>query len=220
MKILLVEDDVSLGYTLQEWLRMDGYAVDWLQDGASAAHALLTQAYDCVLLDRGLPKRSGDSVLRDIRRQHGDFPVLLITAMDTLQDKVEGLDLGADDYLVKPFELAELSARLRVMNRRMAKTAHNQLHYGEVCLDLHCKTVTRHERDIALTAKEFQVLKALMLQPEQVLTRQQLEDKLYCWGSEVESNAIEVHIHHLRKKLGSDFIRTIRHLGYTLNAHR
>ena len=220
MKILLVEDDVSLGHTLQEWLRMDGYAVDWLQDGASAAHALLTQAYDCVLLDRGLPKRSGDSVLRDIRRQHGDFPVLLITAMCTLQDKVEGLDLGADDYLVKPFELAELSARLRVMNRRMAKTAHNQLHYGEVCLDLHCKTVTRHERDIALTAKEFQVLKALMLQPEQVLTRQQLEDKLYCWGSEVESNAIEVHIHHLRKKLGSGFIRTIRHLGYTLNTHR
>ena len=220
MKILLVEDDVSLGNTLQEWLRMDGYAVDWLQDGEAAAHALLTQAYDCVLLDRGLPKRSGDSLLHDIRRQQRDLPVLLITAMDTLQDKVDGLDLGADDYLVKPFELAELSARLRVMNRRMAQTAHNQLQYGPVSLDLHKKTVTCHDSDITLTAKEFQVLKALMLQPEQVLTRQQLEDKLYCWGSEIESNAVEVHIHHLRKKLGSHFIRTIRNLGYTLNSRR
>ncbi len=220
MKILLVEDDETLGKTLQEWLQMDGHVVDWINDGQLAKNALRAQEYETILLDRGLPSLSGDEVLSHIRQAKNQVPVLMITAQDTLQDKIEGLDLGADDYLVKPFDLEELSARLRVIARRMANRADNQLHYGNVTLDWDSKMATCAEDVITLTAKEFHILWALMMQPKQVLTRQQLEDKLYSWGAEIESNAVEVHIHHLRKKLGSGFIRTIRNLGYTLNQTR
>ncbi len=217
MKILLVEDDASLGKTIEEWLLMDSYVVDWVNDGILADTALMTQKYDCVLLDRGLPGLTGDVLLKKIRQAHNLVPVLMITAQDTLQDKINGLDLGADDYLVKPFDLEELSARLRVISRRLADSGSQVLQYGHVSLDLDEKMAKQNGQNVVLTSKEFHILWALMMQPKQVLTRQQLEDKLYSWGAEIESNAVEVHIHHLRKKLGSGFIRTIRNLGYTLH---
>ena len=201
MRILLVEDDDSLGNTIQEWLRLDDYIVDWFQDGESASNALLTQKYDCILLDRGLPKLSGDDLLKNMRQYQLKTPTLIITAMGALQDKIQGLDLGADDYLVKPFELEELSARLRVINRRLSQACNNLSQHDHVNLDILKKIAYCHGKTVFLTAKEFQILKTLMLYPEQIFTRQQLEDKLYSWSTEVESNAVEVHIHHLRKKL-------------------
>ncbi len=220
MKILLVEDDASLGQSIQEWLLMDGHVVDWIDNGEMAKNALLAQRYDCVLLDRGLPGITGDELLVFLRQDKNNVPVLMITAQDTLQDRVMGLDLGADDYLVKPFDLEELSARLRVIARRISSSLGNELSCGHVVLNWEDKIAYVDGESIILTAKEFHILWALMMQPKQVLTRQQLEDKLYSWGSEIESNAVEVHIHHLRKKLGSGYIRTIRNLGYTLNQDR
>lgn len=216
MRILLVEDDFSLGETILKWLELDGYAVDWVQEGNSAQTALLSQKYDCVLLDRGLPGISGDEILHKLRQERVDLPVLMITALDSVMSRVEGLDLGADDYLVKPFDLEELSARIRAAIRRSEGRAQVVLKHQDVELDPASKTVTQNGLSIPLTAKEYTLLYALMQHPGRVITRSQLEDKLYAWGSEVESNTVEVHIHHLRKKLGSDFIRTLRNLGYML----
>lgn len=217
MRLLLVEDDFSLGSSLQAWLQMDGYAVDWLQRGDQVAPALATHAYQCVLLDRGLPGLEGDAVLRALRAgPDASLPVIVITARDTLADRVQGLDLGADDYLVKPFDLEELSARVRAALRRGAAQPTPVLRHGAVVLDPAAKRVTLEDVPLALTAREFAVLQALMRHPTHILSRAQLEEALYGWGEEVESNAIEVHIHNLRKKLGNRFIVTVRNQGYGL----
>ena len=219
MRTRLIEDDPSLGSSLQSWLQLDGYAVDWLQRGDQAATALATHDYQCVLLDRGLPGLDGDAVLQALRAKgagQAHLPVILITARDTLADRVQGLDLGADDYLVKPFDLEELSARVRAGLRRGAVQQAPELRHGEVALDPAAKRVTRAGEPVNVTAREFAVLQALMRRPGHILSRAQLEEALYGWGEEVESNAIEVHVYNLRRKLGSAFIRTVRNQGYGL----
>lgn len=222
MRVLLVEDDRSLGETLQNWLQLDGYAVDWVMRGDLADTALRTHSYDCVVLDRGLPRLSGESLLAALRAHGNAVPVLIVTARDTLADRIAGLDLGADDYLVKPFDLEELSARMRAAIRRGTQQAQaaGELHVDGVRLDPAAKRVTLHGEPITLTAREFAILHALMRNPGRILTRSQIEEALYGWGDEVESNAIEVHIHHLRKKLGAERIVTLRNLGYTLRGDR
>ncbi len=219
MRILLIEDDLSLGDSLRSWLQMDGYAVDWLQRGDQAAAALASHVYQCVLLDRGLPGLGGDAVLQALRAagaQRAHVPVIVITARDTLADRVQGLDRGADDYLVQPFDLEELSARVRAALRRGAAQHSPTVFHGPVALDPVAKRVTLHGEPVVLTAREFAVLQALMHRPAHILSRAQLEEALYGWGEEVESNAIEVHIYNLRKKLGSGFIVTVRNQGYGL----
>jgi two-component system OmpR family response regulator/two-component system response regulator QseB len=216
MRILLVEDDTSLGDTIQSWLRLDDHAVDWVRRGDSAQTALMTHRYDCVLLDRGLPGLSGDALLAALRKDGNRVPVILITAFNALADRVEGLDMGADDYLVKPFELEEMSARIRAAVRRGADQVSNVLAHGAIALNLDTKGATLDGRPVALTAREYNVLYALMLRKNGIVTRAQIEETLYGWGDEVESNAIEVYIHNLRKKLGSDSIVTVRGLGYRL----
>jgi two-component system OmpR family response regulator len=217
MRILLAEDDTSLGETIQSWLRMDRHAVDWVQRGDSADTALKTHHYDCVLLDRGLPGLSGDALLAALRAAGNRVPIILITAFNALADRVEGLDLGADDYLVKPFELEEMSARIRAAVRRGADQVSNELVHGDIALNLETKQATRHGQPVPLTAREYNVLYALLLRRNSIVTRAQIEETLYGWGDEVESNAIEVYIYNLRKKLGSDSIVTVRGLGYRMN---
>jgi len=216
MRILLVEDDTSLGETILAWLRLDQHAVDWVRRGDSAQTALLTHHYDCVLLDRGLPGLSGDALLGSLRKAGNTVPVILITAFNALADRVEGLDLGADDYLVKPFELEELSARIRAAARRGASQASNALTHAGIALDAETRQASLHGRPVALTSREYHVLYALLLRKNGIVTRAQIEESLYGWGEEVESNAIEVYIHNLRKKFGSDSIVTVRGLGYRL----
>lgn len=218
MRILLVEDDTSLGETIQDWLRLDRHAVDWVQRGDSADSALLAHHYDCVLLDRGLPGLSGDALLARLRAAGNRVPVILITAFNALADRVEGLDLGADDYLVKPFELEEMSARIRAAARRGVGQAGNELAHGDIALNLETRQASLGGRPLALTAREYHVLYALLLRRNAIVTRAQIEETLYGWGDEVESNAIEVYIHNLRKKLGSDSIVTVRGLGYRLKS--
>ncbi|MDR2174038.1 MAG: response regulator transcription factor [Burkholderiales bacterium] len=216
MRILLVEDDVSFGEAVAAWLRLDGYAVDWLTRGDQAEIALETHQYDVALLDRGLPGQSGDAVLRVLRAHGSSLPVLMITARDTLYDRIEGLDLGADDYLVKPFDLAELSARIRAAIRRHRQTPETLLKYGSVTLDPASKQVWVEDTALALTAREFSILHALVLAKGRPQSRAQLEETLYGWGEEIESNAVQVHIHHLRRKLGGHRIQTLRQFGYAL----
>lgn len=219
MRILLIEDDPSLGSSLQSWLQLDGYAVDWLQRGDQAAAALATHDYQCVLLDRGLPGLDGDGVLKALRAAgapRAQLPVIVITARDTLADRVQGLDLGADDYLVKPFDLEELSARVRAALRRGTPQSAPELRHGAVALDPAAKRATLDGVPVTLTAREFALLQALMRYPTHILSRAQLEEALYGWGEEVESNAIEAHVYNLRKKLGTRFIVTVRNQGYGL----
>lgn len=216
MRILLAEDDTSLGETIQAWLRLDQHAVDWVRRGDLAQTALATHHYDCVLLDRGLPGMSGDALLAALRARGNPVPVILITAFNALADRVEGLDLGADDYLVKPFELEEMSARIRAAVRRGASQASNVLAHAGIALDLETRQASLHGQPVALTAREYHVLLALLQRRNGIVTRAQIEESLYGWGEEVESNAIEVYIHNLRKKFGSDSIVTVRGLGYRL----
>jgi two-component system OmpR family response regulator/two-component system response regulator QseB len=218
MRILLAEDDTSLGETIRDWLRLDGNAVDWVERGDTARTALQTHHYDCLLLDRGLPGLSGDALLAELRAAGNAVPVLLITAFNALADRVEGLDLGADDYLVKPFELEEMSARIRAAVRRSANQAGKLLVHGDIALDPETRQASLQGRPVALTAREYHVLHALLLRKNGIVTRAQIEESLYGWGDEVESNAIEVYIHNLRKKLGAASIVTVRGLGYRLNS--
>jgi len=218
MRILLVEDDTSLGETILAWLRLDQHAVDWVQRGDSAQSALLTHRYDCVLLDRGLPGLSGDALLTALRAKKNTVPVILITAFNALAERVEGLDLGADDYLVKPFELEEMSARIRAAVRRGASQVSNELAHAGIALNLDTKQATQDGAAVALTAREYNVLYALLLRKNSIVTRAQIEETLYGWGDEVESNAIEVYVHNLRKKFGADSIVTVRGLGYRLKS--
>lgn len=216
MRILLVEDDISLGETILAWLRLDQHAVDWVRRGDSAQTALMTHRYDCVLLDRGLPGMTGDALLAELRSAGNRVPVILITAFNALADRVEGLDLGADDYLVKPFELEEMSARIRAAVRRGADQVSNALVHDDLTLNLDTRQASLAGQPVALTAREYNVLYALMLRKNSIVSRAQIEETLYGWGDEVESNAIEVYIHNLRKKLGGERIVTVRGLGYRL----
>lgn len=216
MRLLLAEDDAMVGAALRKGLQQEGHSVDWVRDGEAADLALRGTAYDLLVLDLGLPRRDGLQVLAELRRRDTPLPVIITTARDQLDDRIRGLDLGADDYLVKPFDLDELAARIRAVARRSAGHARPQLQYQGVSLDPATHEVRRDDQSLALSAREFAVLQALMERPQAVLSRAQLEERLYGWDEEVASNAVEVHIHHLRKKLGEGYIRTVRGLGYTL----
>jgi two-component system OmpR family response regulator len=217
MRILLAEDDASQAESIKTWLEMDGYNIDWVERGDHAILALEQHQYDCVLLDRGLPKINGDDILKTLRAQQQPTPVIFITAQDSIHDRVEGLDLGANDYLVKPFSLEELSARVRSQLRQHQAQVGQYLHFANLQLDPQAKTLKQDGQPINLTAKEFQILHKLMQKPDHVVTREQLEESLYAWGDEIESNSIEVFIYQLRKKIGSQYIKTIRGLGYRMS---
>jgi|YNPBryBLVA2012_1023415.scaffolds.fasta_scaffold04319_3 Response regulators consisting of a CheY-like receiver domain and a winged-helix DNA-binding domain len=216
MRLLLVEDDPHLGDGLMVGLRQQSYAVDWVKDGVAAELALGAESFDLVVLDLGLPRRSGLEVLKKLRGQGKTTPVLILTARDATADKVAGLDAGADDYVVKPVDLDELAARVRALTRRAAGRAQPVLRHGELELDPAAHRVTLAGRPVELSAREFALLAALLENAGRVLTRSQLEATLYGWHDEPESNALEVHIHHLRRKLGGDLIKTLRGIGYTI----
>jgi two-component system OmpR family response regulator/two-component system response regulator QseB len=216
MRILLVEDDPQLGDGLTIGLRQAGFAVDWVKDGAMAAHALETEAFDLVVLDLGLPRLSGMDLLKRIRGNGQSLSVLILTARDATADKIAGLDAGADDYLVKPIDLDELAARIRAVARRAAGRAQPVLSHGDLTLDPASRRVTMTDIQIELSAREYSVLHALLENAGRVMTRAQLEGSIYGWRDEPDSNALEVHIHHLRKKLGADFIKTLRGVGYMI----
>ena len=216
MRILLAEDDPMIGAGVQQGLRQDGFTVDWVRDGQAALTALREHVHDLVVLDLGMPRVAGLDVLRATRRAGDARPVLILTARDALADRVAGLDAGADDYLVKPFELQELAARLRALARRSAGRAAPKLVAGALEVDPAAHTVRLDGTPVTLSAREFALLHALAERPGAVLSRAQLEDKLYGWNEEVESNAVEVHIHALRRKLGADTIRNVRGVGWTL----
>lgn len=216
MRILLVEDDRLLGDGIQVGLTQAGFAVDWVQDGAAGETALKTEPYAALVLDLGLPKLSGLELLRRLRATGNSLPVLILTARDAVADRVKGLDSGADDYVVKPFDLDELAARLRALTRRQRGEAAPLLQVGELQLDPSGRRVRFRGQEVEVSAREFGLLQELMLNAGRVLSREQLEQRLYAWGEEVESNAIEVHIHHLRRKLAPALIRTIRGVGYLL----
>ncbi|WP_303282171.1 response regulator transcription factor [Acinetobacter nosocomialis] len=216
MRILLAEDDRSQAESIQSWLELDGYQVDWVERGDYALTAIEQHDYDCILLDRGLPQLAGEKVLTTIRYKQKNVPVIFITARDSIHDRVEGLDLGANDYLIKPYSLEELSARIRAQLRNQTLSQQSILIWGDLHLDTQAKVVSLAGNPIDLTAKEFQILRKLMVHPEHIITRDQLEEALYAWGDEIESNAIEVFIYQLRKKIGSSSIKTIRGLGYRM----
>jgi two-component system OmpR family response regulator/two-component system response regulator QseB len=218
MRILLVEDDRLLGDGLKAGLTQAGYAVDWLRDGEAAVAALSAESFAAVVLDLGLPKRDGLSVLRWLRARRDATPVLILTARDQLEDKVRGLDLGADDYVLKPFDLDEIAARLRALVRRAHGRPEPVLALGEIELNPAARTVTRAGEPVELTPREFDLLHLLLENSGRVLTRRSLEEQLYSWDDAVDSNALEVHIHHLRRKLGNELIRTVRGVGYMASA--
>ena len=217
MRLLLVEDDPMIGASVQKGLRQDGFAVDWVRDGNAAAAALRSGGFDALLLDLGLPGQSGDTLLRSIRAGGNAIPVLIITARDAVTDRIKGLDSGADDYIVKPFDLDELAARIRAVRRRHSGRADQMIRVGAVTFDPATRRVTLGDNEVQLSARELAALEALIDRPGAILSRAQLEERIYGWGEEVESNAVEVYIHALRKKLGASFIRTVRGVGYTVN---
>jgi len=218
MRVLLVEDDAMVGEAVRKGLRQDGFAIDWVQDGKSADVALRTEDYAMLLLDLGLPQKDGLAVLRTLRERGSAIPVLITTARDAVADRVAGLDAGADDYLIKPFDLEELSARMRALSRRQAGRAESLVQVREVVLNPATHEVTVGGKPVNLSAREFALLHAFMDRPGVVLSRAQLEEKLYGWDDSIESNAVEVHIHVLRKKVGSDFIKNVRGVGYLVPA--
>lgn len=217
MRVLLVEDDALLGDGVRAGLKQAGFAVDWAQDGQAAKLALQTEEYALLVLDLGLPKLSGLEVLTWLRTQALALPVLILTARDTVADRVAGLNAGADDYLIKPFDLDELIARLNALLRRSAGQVTLTLQYGEIALTPSTHQVSKNGQQVALSAREFTLLHELLLHVGRVQSREQLERRLYGWGEEVESNAVEVHVHHLRKKLGGELIRTLRGVGYVID---
>jgi len=225
MRLLLVEDDRMIGDSLRQALKIEGHAVDWVYDLTAARSALQSEHFDCILLDLGLPDAAGAAVkptggidqLKQLRGRGDATPVIVLTARDALPDRVTGLDAGADDYLVKPFELDELLARLRAVLRRHAGRADSALEHAGVRLDATTREVTKDGVPVLLSAREFAVLEALMQRPGAVLSRAQLEDRLYGWGDAVESNAVSVYVHQLRKKLGAEFIQSMRGVGYFLS---
>jgi DNA-binding response OmpR family regulator len=217
MRLLLAEDDTMIGEAVRAGLRREGFTVDWVRDGAAAAEALLGGSYDLLLLDLGLPGKGGVQVLRELRERGSGLPVVVLTARDAVTDRVAGLDAGADDYIVKPFDLDELGARIRAVHRRQAGRAMPLLAHRGVSLDPATRQVMRDGQPVLLSAREYAVLELLMQRPGAVLSRAQIEDRLYGWGEEIESNAVSVYVHQLRKKLGADFIRSMRGVGYFLD---
>lgn len=218
MRLLLVEDDLMVGEAVRKGLRLDSFAVDWVQDGRAAEIALAQEDYALLLLDLGLPKKNGLEVLKSVRAHGNRIPVLILTARDGVADRVAGLDAGADDYLIKPFDLEELAARIRALLRRQSGRADPLIALGELTLNPATHEVLLQGRQINLSAREFALLRAFLDRPGAVLSRAQLEEKLYGWDDTIESNAVEVHIHALRKKLGSDFIKNVRGIGYMVAA--
>ncbi len=217
MRLLLVEDDTMIGESVRLGLRQDGFVIDWVQDGKAAELALSNEPYALLLLDLGLPKKGGLEVLKNLRSQRNPIPVLVLTARDAVADRVQGLDAGADDYLVKPFDLDELAARIRALLRRQSGRIETELRCGDLTINPATHQVFLGAKEIALSAKEFAILHALIDRPGAVLSRVQLEQHLYGWDEEIESNAVEVHIHNLRKKLGSELIRNVRGVGYVVD---
>lgn len=214
MRLLLVEDDALLGNGIEAGLKQAGFAVDWAKDGREAQLALAATEYELVVLDLGLPRVTGMQVLRQLRSDGSDLPVLALTARDTVRDRVAGLEAGADDYLIKPFDLAELVARIRALLRRAHGRGVTTIRYRDLLLQPDSLSVTRGEEHIQLSARECAILTDLLEHRGTALSRARLEESLYGWNEEVDSNAVEVHIHNLRKKLGADLIKTIRGVGY------
>ncbi|HEY5582642.1 MAG TPA: response regulator [Rhodoferax sp.] len=216
MRLLLVEDDVMIGESVLDLLRAEGYAVDWVKDGEMADTALDSQTYDLVLLDLGLPRRDGLAVLRRLRARKDRTPVLVATARDAIAQRVEGLDMGADDYIVKPYELDELLARIRALIRRAAGRAEPVYEHLGVSIDPVTREVLLDGQAVVLSAREWSILELLLARPGMVLSRRQLEEKLYSWKDDLSSNAVEVYIHGLRKKLGPRIIQNVRGVGYMI----
>ncbi|MEZ5707362.1 MAG: response regulator transcription factor [Burkholderiaceae bacterium] len=214
MKLLLAEDDAMLGTSMEKGLSRAGFTVDWVRSGSHAQGALQTHEYDAVLLDLGLPGITGLDLLKNWRQQSNHTPVLVVSARDAVSDRVTGLNLGADDYLPKPFDLDELIARIHALVRRHARRSQSVLQLGRLCLDPLLHRATLGERDLALSPREFKLLHALLEKPGHVLSVEQLEDRLYGWDDEVASNAIEVHLHNLRRKLAEPWVRNVRGVGY------
>lgn len=214
MRLLLVEDDTMIGESVLDLLRDGGYAVDWVKDGQMAETALLTTSYDLLLLDLGLPRKNGLDVLRGLRARHDRMPVLIATARDSVGQRIEGLDAGADDYVLKPYDLDELLARIRALLRRAAGRAEPLYEHLGVVVNPATREASRDGQAVVLSAREWAVLEPLLARPGMVLSRAQLEEKLYSWKDEVSSNAVEVYIHGLRKKLGPELIRNVRGVGY------
>lgn len=220
MRVLLVEDDGMIGESLRTALRQSGFAVDWVRDGEAADATLASERFDVVLLDLGLPRRDGLDLLRAVRGRGDRTPVIVLSARDALASRVGGLDAGADDYLLKPFELDELLARMRAVRRRHDGRADSAVQVGDVVLDAATKQVSRAGVLVPLSGREWALLEALMARPGAILSRAQLEDRLYGWGEQIDSNAISVFIHQLRRKLGDDFIQTVRGVGYYVGTPR
>lgn len=220
MRVLLVEDDGMIGESVRTALRQSGFAVDWVRDGEAADATLASERFDVVLLDLGLPRRDGIDLLKTLRGRGDRTPVIVLSARDALASRVGGLDAGADDYLLKPFELDELLARMRAVMRRHDGRAASAVQVDDVVLDAATKQVSCAGVPVPLSAREFALLEALMARPGAILSRAQLEDRLYGWGDQIDSNAISVFIHQLRRKLGEDFIQTVRGVGYYVGAPR
>ena len=214
MRVLLAEDDELLGSGLKAGLGQHGFAVDWVRDGVAAERELLAQQHEAAVLDLGLPRQDGLDALAAVRAKGVRTPVLVLTARDAIDARIQGLDGGADDYIVKPVDLGELAARLRALVRRAHGVPTTRLMLGEVALDPAARQVWRGDEAVELSTREFDLLQVFMLHAGRVLTRDQLEQHLYKWGSEVSSNAVEVHIHNLRRKLGAELIETVRGVGY------
>lgn len=217
MRLLLVEDDRMIGEGLRKCLQLDGFSVDWVGDGNAALAAVDCGDYDLMLLDLGLPKKPGLAVLRELRQKNNAIPVLILTALDAVADRVAGLDAGADDYVSKPFNVEELEARIRALLRRRSGRADVALRHGEIVLNPATHEVSIRNQATKLSGREFSLLHALMDRPGAVLSRSQLEEKIYGWSQEIESNAVEVHIHALRKKLGAGLIKNVRGVGYMMS---
>jgi two-component system OmpR family response regulator len=220
MRVLLVEDDRMIGEVISQSLKDESYAVDWVRDGQTALDTLATQVYGVVLLDLGLPKKDGMEVLREIRAKKNPVPVLVITARDTLDDRIRGLDSGADDYVLKPFEIRELLARMRAVVRRKGGVAGPVLTNGVITLDPATREVDLNGSAVALSGREFSLLMALMVRPGAILSRSDLEDRIYGWNEEVESNAVEFILHTLRKKLGAEVIKNVRGMGWMVTKEK
>lgn len=216
MRILLAEDDPLLGDGLQAGLRQQGFLTDWVRDGVAAERELASGAYDAAVLDLGLPYKDGFDVLAALRQQHVSTPILVLTARDAVPERILGLNAGADDYVIKPVDLHELGARLRSLVRRAHGQVQDDLRSGNVLLEAATRRVQMGDALVTLSAREFDLLHALMRNAGRIMSREQLEQQLYSWGHEVESNAVEVHVHHLRRKLRPDLIQTVRGVGYTI----
>ncbi len=216
MRLLFIEDDDQIGEGVQTGLSLAGHAVDWVTDARTARAALRAQGYDMLVLDIGLPDACGFALLKEIRRSFGNPPILILSARDSLDARVQGLNGGADDYLVKPFALDELEARLRAIERRRSDTGEPELRHRGIYVDVASHRVTHHGKPVRMSRREFALLRLLLSRRGKALSKSLIEQQIYAWGEEVESNAVEVHIHHLRRKFGTDLIRTVRGVGYLI----